>query len=128
MRKNKLYNAGHILAISSIYGTISRRGRFSYTASKACLEGMVKNCAIELGMKQIKVNALAPGFIDTSLTKKNNSPELIADLIKDIPLGCMAQTQDIAEVAYFLASAHNQYINGQTIIADGGYLAGGFQV
>lgn len=126
-KHDKLKQSGHILAISSIYGDISRKGRFSYTASKYCLNGMVKNLALELGSQKIKVNALAPGFVETSLTRRNNSVETIAQMQKAIPLGHLADVSDIAKAAYFLASEDNRYINGQIIIADGGYTAGGFQ-
>lgn len=125
--QNKLNEKGHILGISSIYGDISRKGRFSYTSAKYCMNGMIKNLALELGAKQIKVNGLAPGFVDTKLTRKNNTQETIDRLVSSIPLGHMACVNDIANAAYFFASHENSYINGQIIIADGGYLAGGFQ-
>lgn len=127
VRHSRLQENGHILAISSIYGDISRKGRFSYTASKYCLNGMVKNLALELGQQKIKVNALAPGFVETSLTRRNNSAAIIAQMEKAIPLGQLAAAADIAKIAYFLASKDNRYVNGQIIIADGGYTAGGFQ-
>jgi NAD(P)-dependent dehydrogenase (short-subunit alcohol dehydrogenase family) len=125
--QNKLNEKGHILGLSSIYGDISRKGRFSYTSAKYCMNGMIKNLALELGEKQIKVNGLAPGFVDTKLTRKNNSQETINRLVSSIPLGRMACVNDIAKAAYFFASEENSYINGQIIIADGGYLVGGFQ-
>ena len=83
--------------------------------------------ALELGPQGIKVNGLAPGFVETSLTRRNNSSEIIAHMEKSIPLGHLAETDDIAKIAYFLASEDNRYISGQTVIADGGYTAGGFQ-
>ena len=125
--QNKLNTNGHILGISSIYGEISRKDRFSYTAAKYCLNGMIKNLALELGKKQIKVNGLSPGFVDTKLTRKNNTQDIIDRLERSIPLGHMACSDDIAKAAYFFASDENRYISGQIIIADGGYLAGGFQ-
>lgn len=127
IKERKLCEGGHVLAISSIYGEVSRKGRFSYTAAKSCLNGMVKNCALELGPQRIKVNGLSPGFVDTSLTRKNNSQEVIDNLINCIPLRHLARVEDIAKIAYFLATEENAYINGQIIIADGGYLTGGFQ-
>ncbi len=127
MKNNKLRKNGHILAISSIYGDISRKGRFSYTASKYCLNGMVKNLALELGHHGIKVNGLAPGFVETSLTRRNNAPEVIEKMQAAIPLGHLADVHDIAKAAYFLSSMDNRYINGQIVIADGGYTVGGFQ-
>ncbi|MCR9191804.1 MAG: SDR family oxidoreductase [Gammaproteobacteria bacterium] len=128
MQYEKLRTDGHILAISSIYGDISRKGRFSYTASKYCLNGMVKNLALELGEHGIKVNGLAPGFVETKMTRDNNPPETIEQMKRAIPLGHLADVSDIAKAAYFLASTDNRYIHGQIIIADGGYTVGGFQI
>lgn len=127
LNQNKLNENGHILGISSIYGEVSRQGRFAYTAAKYCMNGMIKNLSLELGKKHIKVNGLAPGFVDTTLTRKNNSLDIIARLENAIPLGRLASTEDIAKAAFFFASEENSYINGQIIVADGGYLAGGFQ-
>ncbi|MDR3490944.1 MAG: SDR family oxidoreductase [Gammaproteobacteria bacterium] len=126
VKHNLLKNPGSIVAISSIYGDFSRKGRFAYSASKHALNGMVKTLALELGEKNIKVNAVSPGFVDTKMTSKNNSAATIEDFKKRIPLGRLAAVEDIAEVVYFL-SANNNYINGQCIIADGGYSVGGFQ-
>jgi 3-oxoacyl-[acyl-carrier protein] reductase len=119
--------SGHILGVSSIYGSYSRKGRLAYVASKHALNGMVKSLAIELGASNIKVNAIAPGFIDTALTRNNKSPAVIAGFKNKIPLARLGTPQDIAEIAFFLCSEQNNYINGQCIIADGGYSAGGFQ-
>lgn len=118
---------GYILAISSIYGVYSRKGRLPYAMSKHALNGLVKTLALELGPYNIKVNSLSPGFIDTKLTRKNNSPETIRTIEDKIPLGRMGSTEDIANIAYFLCSVENNFINGQNIIADGGYSVGGFQ-
>ena len=118
---------GHILAISSIYGFIARNKRLPYVMSKHALNGLVKTLAIELGRHNIKVNALAPGFVDTKMTRKNNDAVTIKDFEGKIPLGRLASVADIAEVAYFLCSPLNRYITGQNIIVDGGYSIGGFQ-
>jgi 3-oxoacyl-[acyl-carrier protein] reductase len=123
----KKKNAGHILGVSSIYGEYSRRGRLAYAASKHALNGMVKSLAIEMGEYNVKVNGIAPGFIDTKMTRKNNSEEVIAGFKRKIPLARLGQPNDIAEIVYFLCSPQNAYINGQCIIADGGYSVGGFQ-
>lgn len=126
--KNKKMSAnGHILGVSSIYGFLARPGRFSYSVSKHCLNGMIKTLALELGSVNIKVNTIAPGFVDTKMTSKNNSPEKIAILKQKIPLARLASTIDIANVAYFLCSPENQYLTGQEIIVDGGYSIGGFE-
>lgn len=124
MKHNK---QGHILAISSLYGTISRTGRLAYTASKHSLNGMMKTLACELGKYNILVNTLSPGFVDTKMTRKNNSFEQIENLRKKIPLKRLATTNDIAETAYYLCSEKNSYITGQDIIVDGGFLAEGGQ-
>ncbi len=117
----------YILALSSLYGVIARAKRFSYVASKHALNGMVKLLAIELGPHNIKVNALSPGFVDTKMTRKNNSDAVIKGFEERIPLGRLASVNDIADAAYFLCSPENRYITGQNIIIDGGYSVGGFQ-
>ena len=124
---SKIKTNGYILAISSIYGLFSRKGRFSYASSKHCLNGMIKTLAIDLGRLNIKVNAVSPGFVDTRLTRNNNSLEKIQSFKQKIPLGRLANTDDIAEVAYFMCSLENRYITGQQIIVDGGYTVGGFE-
>lgn len=127
IKNNKLKANGFILGVSSIYGFLSRAGRFSYTASKHCLNGMMKTLAIELGPKNIKVNTVAPGFVDTRMTRQNNNEQAIERFRQKIPLGRLATPIDIAEVAYFLCSPANRFITGQDIVVDGGYTAGGFE-
>jgi 3-oxoacyl-[acyl-carrier protein] reductase len=116
-----------ILAISSIYGSISRVGRLEYNASKSALNGMIKSLALELAPKGIVVNSIAPGFIETSLTFKNNSTETVEQIISNIPLGRLGQPTEIAWYVKLLCSSQNTYLTGQNIIIDGGYLIGGFQ-
>ena len=120
-------NGGYILAISSLYGQISKAGRTAYAMSKHALIGLIKTAAIELGRYNIKVNAISPGFVDTNLTRKNNDSNKIKFLEEGIPLGNMAKQTDIANVAYFLCSEKNTYITGQDITVDGGFICGGFQ-
>lgn len=120
-------NGGRVLAISSIYGFLSRRGRLPYAISKHGLVGAVKTLALELGPFGVLVNALSPGFIMTKLTTKNNSPEMIEKIRGWIPVGKLGTSQEIAEVAHFLCSPANTIINGADIVADGGFSVGGFQ-
>lgn len=120
-------NGGYILAISSLYGQISRTGRTAYTMSKHALIGLIKTASIELGQYNIKVNAISPGFVDTSLTRKNNDDEKIKIMQENIPLNRLANPIDIANAAYFLCSEKNTYITGQDITVDGGFICGGFQ-
>ena len=119
--------SGYVLGVSSIYGEYSRKGRLAYAASKHALNGMVKSLAIEMGEHNVKVNGIAPGFIDTKLTRQNNTDEVIEGFKRKIPLARLGDPNDIAEIVYFLCSPKNNYINGQCIIADGGYSVGGFQ-
>ena len=118
---------GRVLVISSLYGFLGRKGRLPYVMSKHALNGAVKTLAIELASYGVLVNALSPGYIATKLTFKNNSTETIERLVSGIPVGRMGTPEDIAEVALFLCSPANQYINGQDIVVDGGYSIGGFQ-
>ena len=118
---------GRILVISSLYGFLARKGRLPYVMSKHALNGVVKTLAIELAPSGVLVNALSPGYIATKLTFQNNSAETVNRLVSGIPVGRMGDPGDIAEVALFLCSDLNRYINGQDIVVDGGYSAGGFQ-
>jgi len=118
---------GRMLVISSLYGFLARRGRLPYVMSKHALNGAVKTLAIELASYGVLVNSLSPGYIATKLTYQNNTEEAIARLIAGIPVGHMGDPTDVAEVAAFLCSSKNRYINGQDIVVDGGFSAGGFQ-
>ena len=120
-------NNTKILAISSIYGSISRVGRLEYNASKSALNGMIKSLALELAPRGIVVNSIAPGFIETSLTFKNNSTNTVEKIISNIPLGRLGQPDEIAWYVKLFCSPQNTYLTGQNIIIDGGYLIGGFQ-
>lgn len=127
IKANQFKNNSYILGISSIYGIIARKKRFSYAAAKHCLNGMIKSLALDLAHLGIKVNSLAPGFVATRMTYQNNTPEKIKELVEKIPLKTLASPDDIAKTAYYLCSPDNTYITGQTIIADGGYTVGGFE-
>jgi 3-oxoacyl-[acyl-carrier protein] reductase len=127
LSKYFINNSTKVLAISSIYGSISRVGRLEYNASKSALNGMIKSLALELSAKGIIVNAISPGFIETSLTFKNNSKKIVDEIISNIPLGRLGQPGEIAWYVKMLCSSQNTYLTGQNIIIDGGYLIGGFQ-
>ncbi len=119
MKKNK--GGGKILNISSIFGSVSKEKRNSYSASKFGLIGLTKASSIDLAPHNILVNALCPGFTLTDLTKSVLSKEDMEKLCEDIPLGRFAQEDEIAQSALFLCSDLNTYITGQTLIADGGF-------
>lgn len=110
---------GRIISISSIVGLTGNAGQINYSASKAGIIGMTKSLAKELGSKGITVNAVAPGFIDTDMTKVLKE-EVKQQLLAQIPLNRLGHTKDIAETVAFLASDKAAYITGQTISVDGG--------
>jgi len=113
---------GRIVNISSCYSLVVRSGRATYSASKAGLNSLTRSAALEYGPDRILVNAICPGFVDTELTGRNNSPAQISDLARQVPLGRLAQPDEIAKVVAFLLSDANTYITGQTIAVDGGFL------
>jgi 3-oxoacyl-[acyl-carrier protein] reductase len=112
---------GRIVGISSIFGTVSRARRAAYSVTKAGLDALTRTAAIEFGPDNILVNSVAPGYIDTDLTRANNSPEEIAKICEAIPLRRMAKAEEIAKLVYFLCSEENTYITGQALIVDGGF-------
>jgi 3-oxoacyl-[acyl-carrier protein] reductase len=119
MGKNGL---SYIVNLSSIWSFVSKEGRFGYTAAKSAINGITRSLAIELAPKRILINSVAPGFVNTELTKQNNTPSEIANITASIPLQRLAEPEEIANLVYFLSSDQNSYITGQTIIIDGGYV------
>jgi len=111
--------SGRIINVSSVIGLIGNAGQCNYAASKAALIGFTKSVARELASRQITVNALAPGFIETDMTAELN-PEMRTELLKKIPLGTFGQTDDIAGAALYLASPAARYVTGQVLTVDGG--------
>jgi 3-oxoacyl-[acyl-carrier protein] reductase len=114
---------GRVVNIASIYGLVSREGRGSYSSTKAALISLTRTAAIELGAYGVLVNAVCPGFIETELTRKNNPPEVLAKLIDQVPLKQLGQPEDVANLVWFLCSSENKFINGQSLVIDGGFLA-----
>lgn len=113
---------GRIVNISSIWGTITKPRRVTYSMTKSGLNGLTRTLAVELAPDNVLVNAVAPGYVHTELTRQNNSPEEIEKIKNTIPLGRLAEPNEIAEVVAFLCSAKNTYITGQVIVTDGGYI------
>ena len=111
--------AGRIINISSVIGLIGNAGQCNYAASKAGLIGFTQSCARELASRNITVNALAPGFIETDMTAELKE-EARAALLQQIPLGRLGSADDIAGAALFLAGPAARYITGQVLTVDGG--------
>jgi len=111
---------GVIINMSSIIGEIGNAGQSSYAASKAGIIGFTKSVAKELGSRNIRCNAIAPGFVETDMTSYLKEGEARDKYKAGIPLGRFASTEDIADVALFLASDMGSYITGQTISVCGG--------
>jgi 3-oxoacyl-[acyl-carrier protein] reductase len=110
---------GRIINITSVVGIIGNAGQANYAASKAGLIGLTKSVAKELASRNILVNAVAPGFIETDMTAAL-TPEARATLSAQIPLARLGAPADIAATVAFLASEHAGYITGQVIVVDGG--------
>lgn len=119
MLKSAATKGGRIINISSVVGQMGNAGQANYAASKAGLIGFTKSVAKELGSRNITVNAIAPGFIETDMTAELGDAAKTA-LIGQIPLGALGQADDVAEAALFLASDGARYITGQVLNVDGG--------
>lgn len=110
---------GRIVTIGSIVGTTGNPGQANYCAAKAGVVGMTKSIALELASRGITANVVAPGFIDTDMTKSLNEDQKSA-LLKQIPMGAIGQPEDIAHAVLFLVSDQAGYITGQTLHVNGG--------
>lgn len=119
--KMKENSYGRIINIGSIWAVVSKGGRCIYSATKNGIHGVTNTLAVELAPYNVLVNTVCPGFTLTELTRKNNSPEAIAEITKDIPIGRMADPEEIAEVVFFLGDEKNTYLTGQKITVDGGF-------
>lgn len=113
--------SGRIINISSVVGISGNAGQTNYSASKAGIIGFTKSLAKEIASRNILVNAVAPGFIETNMTDVLKD-DVKKEIAKNIPLKRMGTTQDVANVVKFLASDDSSYITGQVINVDGGML------
>jgi 3-oxoacyl-[acyl-carrier protein] reductase len=112
--------SGSIINMSSVIGEMGNAGQSSYAASKAGVIGFTKSVAKELGSRNIRCNAIAPGFVETDMTSYLKEGEAADKYKAGIPLGRFASAEDIANVTLFLASELSSYVTGQTISACGG--------
>lgn len=115
---------GKIINIASIFGQVAFPNYPSYCAAKGGVINLTRELAMELAPHKINVNAIGPGVIETELVKTTLEDPAVMDMIlPSIPFGRIGKPEDIAAVAVFLASDESEFINGQTIFADGGWLA-----
>jgi 3-oxoacyl-[acyl-carrier protein] reductase len=112
---------GRVVSISSIFGVVARAQRAAYSTTKSALAGLTRTAAIELGPQNVLVNCVAPGYVETALTRQNNSPDELQRIAGTIPLARLAQPEEIAKFVAFLCSDDNTYITGQVLVADGGF-------
>ncbi|MBU1121340.1 MAG: 3-oxoacyl-[acyl-carrier-protein] reductase [Candidatus Omnitrophota bacterium] len=112
---------GKIINISSVIGIMGNAGQANYAASKAGLIGLTKSLAREVGARNINVNAIAPGYIKTAMTDKLDD-KVKEGMLKRIPLGRFGSAGDVAKAATFLASQDADYITGQVLVVDGGFI------
>ncbi|HSV82125.1 MAG TPA: SDR family NAD(P)-dependent oxidoreductase [Ramlibacter sp.] len=113
---------GSIVAMASLAGLSAKESRISYAASKAAVVNMTRALALDLGRYGVRVNAVAPGFIDTPMQQKKPAALLQADLDK-VALGRLGSADEVAKVALFLMSDLASYVTGTTIVTDGGVFA-----
>lgn len=119
---SRLFNdGGRIVHIGSIWSVITKKGRVSYSTAKSALSGLTRGMAVDLADKDILVNTVSPGFVETELTKSSLSENEIQNLSEQIPLCRLAQPEEIAKFVGFLLSSDNSYLTGQNIVIDGGF-------
>ena len=110
---------GRIINITSTSASIGNKGQSNYSAAKAGVEAFTKSLAREVGSRNITINSIAPGFIDTDMTQQNDGVN-IDELIKEIPLGRFGKPDEVAHLVSFLCSEEASYITGQIIHINGG--------
>jgi 3-oxoacyl-[acyl-carrier protein] reductase len=110
---------GRIVNISSIFSMVTKEQRAAYSAVKSGLNGLTRTLAVELGPSNVLVNGVGPGYVETELTRQNNSPEDLKRIANSIPLGRLAQPAEIAKFVAFPCSDDNTYVTGQLLLIDG---------
>ena len=117
----KKRNWGRIVNICSIFGKIGKEKRVSYSTSKFALDGMTVSLAAELAADNILANSVAPGIIETELTRSVLSGDEIKEILKNVPIKRLGKPEEVASFVCWLASPENTFISGQNIAIDGGF-------
>ncbi|OFW07587.1 MAG: dehydrogenase [Acidobacteria bacterium RIFCSPLOWO2_02_FULL_67_36] len=112
---------GRIVNITSIFGVVSKAGRSAYSASKFGLFGLTRALALEVAEDNVLVNCLAPGIVDTELTRTVLGSAGIAELVQQVPMRRLARPEEIARYVAFLCGDDNTFMTGQTVVVDGGF-------
>jgi 3-oxoacyl-[acyl-carrier protein] reductase len=112
---------GRVVNVTSVWAVVARERRLPYIVSKTGLNGLTRAMAVEFGSRGVLVNAVAPGFVMTEMTTRNNTPEQLRVIAKGVPLRRLAEPAEIAELVAFLASSRNSFMTGQVLVCDGGY-------
>lgn len=112
---------GRIVNIGSIWSVISKEHRTLYSTMKSGLLGLSRSMAVEWAKKNVLINTVSPGFVNTDLTKQSLTEEELIDMSKKIPVNRLAEPGEIAELVAFLAGESNTYLTGQNIVIDGGF-------
>ena len=112
---------GRIVNISSIFGVVSREQRASYSASKFALDGVTAALAAEAAADGVLANCVAPGFIDTELTRRVVGETGMVELASRVPAGRLGHPGEVAELVAWLAGPRNTYVSGQNVVIDGGF-------
>lgn len=121
-KKMKERGYGRIVNIASIFGVVSKEKRSVYTATKSGLIGATKTMALDFLDANVLVNAVSPGFIETSLTRRVLGDDGMIEMSKKIPLRRLGQPEEVAKAVLFLCSSENTYITGHNLVIDGGFV------
>ena len=113
--------SGNIIGITSVVAMTGNAGQANYTASKSAMIAMYKSIALEVALRNIRVNTIAPGFINSPMTKKLNNDQVNV-IMQKIPMKKLGEPEDVANLALFLSSNYASYITGQTFHINGGML------
>lgn len=121
LQAGRLANGSRLVAISSLWQTAARRGKFSYTISKAAVGGLVRAASADLAHRNILINAILPGVLDGPMTRANLSEDQLESVASATDFGRLAEASDIAELTLYLCSDANRSITGQSIHVDLGF-------